>query len=254
MPFLSQLADDLEKKLGGHVTIRVSLFGHEDDYEDKLQKLLGGQYDFLRLGPASYVEVKQRKGGNQIDAMVMELEVADGDEAPAAAKEHTHPSFFFVHKDSGITKAEQLRGKKVAVVDPQSTSTVYCKSLLKRAKLRNVEDVTLVEYPHHTNVADAVANRYCDAGFVRHSHFNKRNVFHHGVLIPILTVDVPNKPWVGRVDNPIVFKAMQECMLEFKNASALDKLGIIGFDRVRPNDYDPLKEVVELSQAFDRGE
>ena len=102
-PFLRELAKDVEKRTGKTVRIDGTIF--TDDYEATIQRLADDKLDLVRFGPAPFIQAKQRDP--KIQLLAMELE-GDNDH-------HTHPSYIFVHQDSGIEEVSQLREKKNCV-------------------------------------------------------------------------------------------------------------------------------------------
>jgi phosphate/phosphite/phosphonate ABC transporter binding protein len=241
-PLMEDLAKDLNKQTGKSVRIDATIYS--DDYEATIERLASGKIDFVRFGPAPYVQARTRNPG--IHLLAMELE----DKTP----DHTHPSYIFVHNDSGIEEISQLRGKRIAFADLHSTSTYFFKSELAKAGLTK-RQVTYDHLDGHYHVIAAVARKDFDAGLVRYSHFKK--------LLPsfpelkrVKTVFPPNKPWIARAGlDEAVLAALRDCLLDFdkrhKDSPALALLKVDRFDAASSAEYAPVAQAVAEAWKFD---
>lgn len=90
---------------------KVSLFPAAD-YDGVIQGLLGGTLDFAELGASGYAKVALAKA----DAVQPILTTVQTDGSKG------YYSIMVARKDSGITKLEDLKGKKLGFADPDSTS------------------------------------------------------------------------------------------------------------------------------------
>lgn len=90
---------------------KVSLFP-ASDYDGVIQGLLGGTLDFAELGASGYAKVALAKA----DAVQPILTTVQTDGSKG------YYSIMVARKDSGITKLEDLKGKKLGFADPDSTS------------------------------------------------------------------------------------------------------------------------------------
>lgn len=90
---------------------KVSLFP-ASDYDGVIQGLLGGTLDFAELGASGYAKVALAKA----DAVEPILTTVQTDGSKG------YYSIMVARKDSGITKLEDLKGKKLGFADPDSTS------------------------------------------------------------------------------------------------------------------------------------
>jgi phosphate/phosphite/phosphonate ABC transporter binding protein len=245
-PFLDQIARDLARRTGKRVLIEARIFS--GDYEASIRRLAEGKVDFVRCGPVSYVLARRQNPA--IRLLVVELE--DGDQQLA------HDSYIFVRQDSDIDQVSQLRGKRVAFADPNSTSgTVYFKSELAAAGLTRL-DVDYIHLDRHDAIIAAVVNRQCAAGCTRYSYFEKAEQRFGGELRTIRSRRVPNKPWVARAGlDEAVFAALQDSFVSFRRehpgSLELEELKVDGFLAATPHEYDPLDKVIEESEKFDRG-
>ncbi|MDW9711084.1 phosphonate ABC transporter substrate-binding protein [Sinorhizobium meliloti] len=90
---------------------KVSLFPAAD-YDGVIQGLLGGTLDYAELGASGYAKIYLAKA----DAVEPILTTVQTDGSTG------YHSIMVAGKDSGITKLEDLRGKKLGFADPDSTS------------------------------------------------------------------------------------------------------------------------------------
>lgn len=90
---------------------KVSLFPAAD-YDGVIQGLLGGTLDFAELGASGYAKVALAKA----DAVQPILTTVQTDGSKG------YYTIMVARKDSGITKLEDLKGKKLGFADPDSTS------------------------------------------------------------------------------------------------------------------------------------
>lgn len=90
---------------------KVSLFPAAD-YDGVIQGLLGGTLDYAELGASGYAKIYLAKA----DAVEPILTTVQTDGSTG------YHSIMVARKDSGITKLEELKGKKLGFADPDSTS------------------------------------------------------------------------------------------------------------------------------------
>lgn len=102
------LVDQLPKAIGVE---KVSLFPAAD-YDGTIQGLLGGTLDYAELGASGYAKIYlQNKDAVEPILTTVQTDGATG-----------YYSIMVARKDSGITKLEDLKGKKLGFADPDSTS------------------------------------------------------------------------------------------------------------------------------------
>jgi phosphonate transport system substrate-binding protein len=102
------LVDKLPAAIGVE---KVSLFPAAD-YDGVVQGLLGGTLDYAELGASAYAKIYLAKA----DAVEPILTTVQTDGSTG------YHSIMVARKDSGITKLEELKGKKLGFADPDSTS------------------------------------------------------------------------------------------------------------------------------------
>ena len=101
-PFVNYLA----KELGTKVTLRI-----DNDYAAIIEGQRAGNIHIGMYGPASFA--RARMTGAKVDAFAIETNL-DGTKG--------YHSVFYVKKDSPYQKVEDLKGKNLGLVDPNSTS------------------------------------------------------------------------------------------------------------------------------------
>lgn len=101
-PFVNYLA----KELGTKVTLRIA-----NDYAAIIEGQRAGNIHIGMYGPASFA--RARMTGAKVDAFAIETNI-DGTKG--------YHSVFYVKKDSPYQKVEDLKGKNLGLVDPNSTS------------------------------------------------------------------------------------------------------------------------------------
>lgn len=102
------LGDQLKAELGFE---KVSFFPAAD-YDGVIQGLLGGTLDYAELGASGFAKIYLAKA----DAVEPILTTVQTDGSTG------YHSIMVARKDSGITKLEDLKGKKLGFADPDSTS------------------------------------------------------------------------------------------------------------------------------------
>jgi phosphonate transport system substrate-binding protein len=100
------LVNYLSKELGVKVTLRVA-----NDYAAVIEGQKAGQIHIAKYGPASYARATMTGAKTQPFAMEVNLDGTKG-----------YYSVFYVKKDSPYQKIEDLKGKNLGLVDPNSTS------------------------------------------------------------------------------------------------------------------------------------
>ncbi len=102
------MVDKLPEVLGVE---KVSLFPAAD-YDGVIQGLLGGTLDYAELGASGYAKV-YLENPNAVEPILTTVQT-DGSTG--------YYSVMVARKDSGLTKLEDMKGKKLGFADPDSTS------------------------------------------------------------------------------------------------------------------------------------
>lgn len=164
---MEPLLDDLEEALGIPVEMTTP-----SSYGAVIEGLLAGAVDVARLGPASYVTA--RRGDAKITpfASLVMNEPNFGQGGVSSV----YYSLLITRQQGPYDSVASLRGKVLALVDPDSTSG----SLIPRHVFARQNNIDLNSYfsrigytGNHERSAMSVLNRNADAAFVASSNLSR---------------------------------------------------------------------------------
>lgn len=235
-PVLDILEREISRTLGEPTRIRITV---AKTYAEGIAKLVDGQVDFSRFGPASYVQAKQQEPGISILAM----------ESKKGKK--TYLGLICVHRDSPIRAVSDLKGTTFAFGSERSTIGRYLSQLYLSEHGISASDLDGYEYlGRHDSVGTAVAARKFAAGALKESTFKK--LVSKGLPLRELA-SFPNvtKPWLARADLPQrLADALREALLAIKDKAALKALGKDGFVTGNDSDYDRIRKAIRNNRFF----
>jgi phosphonate transport system substrate-binding protein len=210
-----------------------------------------GRADIAAVNAFSYLLAHERYGARAVLRVVRR------------GGELSYRGQIIAHVASGITTLRQLHGRRIAYVDPASTSGyILPKALLEREGIRPAEEVFAMR---HDNVVTMVYQRQVDAGATYYSppdpHTGeirdaRARVLHQfpdvleKVRIVALTDSIPNDPIIVRADLPEpVLERLIQALLEFaatpQGKRALYEIySVEGFAPVHDRDYDGLRRLL----------
>ena len=212
----------LSKELGTKVTLRIA-----QDYAAVIEGQRSGQVHLAYYGPASFA--RALKEGVKIEAVAQDVN-EDGTRG--------YYSVFYVKKDSPYQKLEDLKGKNLGLVDPNSTSG-YNVPLFTLDKLgikpNDYFGKVIVTGSHenavlalHQGTVDVAANWYNDDNESNLLRMSRKNMVKAEDFRIILKSDqIVNSPWAVLADLPAdVKKGFQAAMLNMhtKDPEAFKKL------------------------------
>jgi phosphonate transport system substrate-binding protein len=235
-PILEGIQDDIADRLDRPVDIQLTIF---KSYDDGIRALVDGQVDFVHFGPASYVLAKSRNP----DLRLVAMEHENG--------EKRFKGIVAVAKDSPIRSIEDLRGKRFAFGDKNSTIGRY----LVQAELvdRGIHASDLASFRYmerHDQVASAVELGDFDAGSIKASTFSK--YAEKGTLRAIAEFDNVTKPIVARANlDASTFDAIQGAFYALEDPAALKELRISGFTSTSDDEYDFVRRGMKKSARFE---
>jgi len=237
-PVLEWLQDDLEPRLGRSVDIHLTIF---KTYDQGIDDFVQGRIDFVRFGPASYITAKERAPG--VELIAMELE--DG------AKRFQ--GVIAVQKDSPLKSLADLKGKKFAFGDQNSTIGRYlAQAELAKANVHASDLASFAYLGRHDMVARAVGIGDYDAGSLAAGTFEENRVA--GKLRALCTFENVTKPWLARGGlDPQLVAALRESLLSLKDPAVLKELKISGFDTATEADYALVREGMKRADEFEHG-
>lgn len=230
---ISPLLTSLEAQLGVEVDPYIY-----PDYEEGINGIATGEVDFMRLGPASYVFVRERNP--EIHLLAMESKKG----------ERTFSGVIAVHADASYETLAELKGKRFAFGDKLSTVGRYCSQNELIGAGVHGKDLAAYEYlERHDKVGMAVAAKEYDAGALKNSTF--KSLVEQGEKIRALKkFDVVTKPWVARSDlDSERLEALRAALfsLELKSLQAVAKDGFLS---AQDEYYQPIRDAIKASRTF----
>lgn len=235
-PSLNRIAHHLAQILGEDVEINMNIVR---TYEAGANLIVSGSVDFMRLGPASYVKVKELSPG----ITILGMEKKNG--------KKRFNGVIAVRTDSDITNVAQLRGRSFAFGSASSTLGRYFSQLyLMRHGIR-ASDLSRYKYlGRHDKVGRAVGVGQYDAGALEGTTFAK--LVAKGIpLRAIATFENSTRPWVARagMDERIV-TGLREALSRLDNDKALLALRSEGFLPGEDAEYEPTREAIRENPRF----
>lgn len=237
-PVLEQLQERLEVELGQPVEIQLEIY---KTYDGALQAFVAGKVDFVRFGPSSYVLAKQANP----DVELLAVENNDG--------KRTFAGLIVVRADSDIEELADLRGKRFAFGDENSTIGRYLAhdQLLEAGICATdlVHDRAKDYLGRHDRVFSAVEAGEYDAGSLKDTTFFKMN--NRGQLRVIASFENVTKPWVARARLPEPVKqGLRTALLQMDDTEALLALGAEGFFDTEDEQFEVTRKAMKRALAF----
>lgn len=246
-PFVEYLA----KELGTKVTLRVA-----NDYAAVIEGQRAGQIHIGYHGPASFA--RALKIGVKIEAIAQDVNL-DGTKG--------YYSVFYVKKDSPYQKIEDLKGKNLGLVDPNSTSgyNVPLFALDKKGIKTNEFFAKVQVTGSHENAiialqqgtVDVAANWYNDENESNLLRMARKNMVKADDFRIIGKSDlIVNSPWAVLSDMPVDLKtAIQSAILGVakKDAAAFQKATdgkAKPWEAVENKAYDPVIELITFVDSL----
>lgn len=203
----SPLIEYLEKKIAADIHIKVS-----NSYQDHIDNLEHGLYDFAYIGPASFITLTMN---NRDYPLLGRLSFFGKD---------TFRGAIIIRQDSQIKSLQDFKDNTFAFGDPEST-------LSSKVPKRMLEDagVSIADLKHHShlknhhNVALAVLMGKYDGGGVKQEVFNKYQS--KGLKVLQWTQDFPTHIFVAsRSMNPVLLEQIKKLLYGIKHEANADKI------------------------------
>ncbi len=230
----SPLADYLGRSLGKRVELSIAV-----DFEQTIKELADGATDLAFLTPTTYVAARQKCG-----ALLLVKALRNG--VP-----YTHAAVV-TRTGSGITRLEDLKGKRFAFGDRMSTSShLIPRYLLAQAGIGLPELKTYVYLGHHDDVAKAVLAGEYDAGGMRES--TAKSFADRGLVVLKSSMEIPEFNICASRDlDPLTAENLKRALLaadrkDREQARMLELLDpdYTGFTAAVDGDYDGIRGVME---------
>jgi phosphonate transport system substrate-binding protein len=239
--------------------VEVRLFT-ATDYAGIIEAQRARRVEMAFHGPASYARAFEVTQGN-VEPIVIETDINGV---------ALYRSVIVVRADNAAKSIEDLRGKTLAFVDPNSMSGFVAPNffLSKAGTPANTYFSRTGFAGSHDNVALAVVNGQYDAGFVWFRSasdsvfqrmWDKNLIPKDSVRVVWTSPDIPESPWVVRKDLPQAMRDdLRKAMLDmvnvdpegFKQITAGNSKGFVpGSHAV----YEPVLEMIRFNQTQRRG-
>lgn len=248
------LAKLLSKKLGIPVHVTVST-----DNTALVESMASKKVDVGFLPSDAYVLAHKRKAADPLlQAMRYDYDEPSGKQNPNKL-DSKYQSMIIVRKNSKIKSIKDLKGKKIAIQDPTSTSGyILPVAELYKKGINVVKDDNLVNVKGHDQGVVSVLNGDTDAAFVFKDARNlvakdEPNVFKE--VKPIyFTKKVPNDTISVRSDMSSAFrkklaKSMKEIVKTKEGAKILNNIyDHYGYKDAKDSDYNIIREYQSLAK------
>jgi phosphonate transport system substrate-binding protein len=239
----SPLAEYLSSETGEKVTLVIP-----KDFDAFRTAATSGQMDIGFSNPLLYVQAKEKA---DLQLLALSSEVKSGTRLRG---------IIIVRKDSGITKLDDLKGKKLIFVDNDSPAGyLFQILLLNKAGFNVSKDITILPFAKkHENVTNAVLNRTADAGGIREDELDKvkEKVDISQIRILGYTDYFPNWPFFATPKlKPELAAKVKAALLKLKpndpqNEKILGPARLTGFIPIADKEYDDLRKAAKVAGAL----
>lgn len=232
------LSNYLEKKLGIQVDLQTT-----SDYTGIITGLSHNHIDIAYLGPNSYVTATQRA---KVEAIVMEL----SDKGVPG-----YHGLIIASKKSGIKTLEDLKGKKFAFTDPQSTSgTLVPTVMFSKKGIDPQKYFSKVIYAgSHEAAALAVKAGQVDASSNNDLDFERgigKRWTQEDFTIVWKSDLIPGSPIAVRTELPTTLKkAIKDAFIAYK-VPKNSPLKTGGYTSANDATYNPTRELKKAKEAL----
>jgi len=235
-PILDQVEVGLGRTLGKKVKIKTVI---ARTYAEGQENLASGQVDFSRMGPASYIAVKQRTP----NISVLALESRRG--------RKVFHGIICVPSDSPVKDLSDLKGKSFAFGNERSTIGRYLpQMLLVKNEVRSKDLAHFAYLGRHDLVGAAVNSKKFDAGALKESTF-KALVKKGYKIREVARMDNTTQPWIAAAQvPPNIVKALRQVLLGVRDTKALKALKSGPLLPGTDADYDHIRAAISQNQRF----
>ena len=246
-------ADYLTEKLGCKVNVTLAT-----DYSTIVEAMSSGKVDLGIMPPAAYVQARDMGAAKAI----LTSQLGEYDQETSLPVEGEMTGTFkgevLVKADSDIQTLEDLKGKKIATLSPNSASGyIYPVAEMKEAGIDPATDCTLTTVNDIPSEMTAVLNGQQDACFVFEgarvvfsSKFEGYDLMNDLRVLYLTEGDIPNDAIAVRPDMDDEMKEkIKETFLNMPNdeqgAEAMSLWGHKGYEEATEEAYDTIKAYTE---------
>ena len=243
-------AEYLTEKLGRPVNVTLAT-----DYSTIVEAMASGQVDIGIMPPAAYVQARDQGAAKAI----LTSQLGAYDQETGLPKEGELSGTFkgevLVRADSGLETLEDLKGKRIATLSPNSASGyIYPVAEMKNLGIDPTKDCTLTTVNDIPSEMTAVLNGQQDACFVFEGARNVfQGVFPEEDLFETLNVlyltegDIPNDAIAVQPDmDEELVTQVKDVFLNMKNdeagSDAMSLWSHLGYEEVDESVYDTVKD------------
>ncbi len=233
------LAEYLSSEIGEKVSIVVP-----KDFNAYKEAAKSGQFDIGFSNPLIYVEVKQSA---DIEPLALSSEVQSGTRLRG---------IIIVRKDSGITKLQDLRNKKLSFMDKDSPAGyMFQMLLLNKIGFDIHKDFTVLPFAkRHDKVIMSVLDKTADAGGIREDELEKMKDKTDLSQLRIIgyTEYFPNWPFfAGPKLKKGTMEKVRAALLKLRpnepqSVKILEPARLTGFIPVSDKEYDSLRSATKV--------
>jgi phosphonate transport system substrate-binding protein len=208
-----------------------------------------GQFDIGFSNPLIYVEVKH--SAVDIEPLALSSEVQSGTRLRG---------IIIVRKDSGITKLQDLKNKKISFMDKDSPAGyMFQMLLLSKAGLDVHNDFTILPFlKRHDKVIMSVIDKTADAGGIREDELEKMKDKMDLSQLRIIgyTDYFPNWPvFAGPKMKKATMEKVRAALIKLKpndpqSKKILEPARLTGFIPVSDKEYDGLRSAAKIVGAL----
>ncbi|MGX6970141.1 phosphate/phosphite/phosphonate ABC transporter substrate-binding protein [Vagococcus bubulae] len=185
----------LSKKLGKKVNVTLAT-----DYSTIVEAMASGKVDIGIMPPSAYVQARNQNAATAILSSELGAYNRETGKPEEGKLSGTFKGEILVKADSGMDKLEDLKGKKIATLSPNSASGyIYPVVEMKEADIDPLKDVTLTTVNDIPSEITAVLNGQQDAAFVFEgarnvfaSKFADQDLFKELKVLYLTKGDIPN--------------------------------------------------------------
>lgn len=243
----------LSEKLGYDVNVTLAT-----DYSTIVEAMASGQVDLGIMPPAAYVQARNQDAAEAILTSELQSYNDETGEPEEGVMSGTFKGEILVKSDSDIQLLEDLKGKKIATLSPNSASGyIYPVAEMKEMGIDPTTDCTLTTVNDIPSEMTSVLNGQQDACFVfegaRYSYadkFSENDLMEDLRVLYLTEGDIPNDAIAVQPDmDPELKEKIKETFLNMADAEkgkeAMSMWNHIGYTEATESAYDTIGEYTE---------